>query len=788
MSVLGGSTKHHRDKRITMTKKKKNSGKKLTAQELQIETLKFLLGHPQKRFAPKQITDHIRVENNRDSIEHALCQLLLSGVVAEFPDGKFGVALEKFNRENNDQNNAPKHSAKPQVQPQKESNSRKIIEGRVDMTRTGAAYIVSEMMDADVYVPTKYVNGALHGDTVRVRLFAPVPHWKSRRKGPQAPRKPEGEIVEIIKRANEFFIGTLRLSRKYGLLLPDSPNMLTDIFIPIEAIGEAQDGDKVVVRVTDWQEGKGRVPIGKVTQVLGKVGGSDFEMKKILINAGFPLAHSEEAEREAARIPDNISPQEIARRRDFRQVLTFTIDPEDAKDFDDALSIRALENGHLEVGVHIADVTHYLKPGSALDKEAYERSTSVYLVDRCNPMLPEKLSNNLCSLVPEQDRLTFSAVFVFDKNGKLVSKWFGKTVIFSTKRFTYEEAQTILEQKASEELRAHPHYGELEWGLQNLQRIAAKMRKEREKNGAIGFETDEVRFRLAPDGTPLEAYVKERKEAHLLIEDFMLLANKEVARYMQPPLKAGARSGKPIPFIFRVHDLPDMEKVAEFARFALELGFPMKVDTPKQIAQSFNALMKKARTDDRFKVLEPLAIRTMAKAVYSTQNIGHYGLGFTHYTHFTSPIRRYSDVLAHRILERNLDGKTYRMDEAKLEELCKHISNQERKAADAERESIKYKQAEFVSKHVGETFEGIVSGIVERGFFVELPGSKAEGLVEFKYLDDSYEVEESKLKASGRRYKRSIKMGDKVKVRVAGVDLSRRQIELDLMVEGEEEA
>jgi ribonuclease R len=773
-----------------MTKKKKNSGKKLTAQELQIETLKFLLGHPKKRFAPSQITDHIRVENNRDSIEHALRQLVQNGVATEFPDGKFGVALEKFSYEDDDQNKAsasPKPRAKPPVHPKKEGNSRKIIEGRVDMTRTGAAYIVSEMMDTDVYVPTKYVNGALHGDTVRVLLFAPAPHWKSRRRGPQPPRKPEGEIVEVIKRANEFFIGTLRLSRKYGLFLPDNPNMPTDIFIPVEAIGEAQDGDKVVVRVTDWQEGKGRVPIGKVTQVLGKVGGSDFEMKKILINAGFPLAHSEEAEREAARIPDNISPQEIERRRDFRDVLTFTIDPEDAKDFDDALSVRALENGHLEVGVHIADVTHYLKPGSALDKEAYERSTSVYLVDRCNPMLPEKLSNNLCSLVPEQDRLTFSAVFVFDAKDKLVSKWFGKTVIFSAKRFTYEEAQTILEQKASDELKAHPRYGELEQALKNLQRIATKMRKEREKNGAIGFETDEVRFRLAPDGTPLEVYVKERKEAHLLIEDFMLLANREVALYMQPPAaprgSKAAVAGAPRPFIFRVHDLPDMEKVAEFARFALELGFPMKVDTPKQIAQSFNALMKKARTDDRLKVLEPLAIRTMAKAVYSSQNIGHYGLGFTHYSHFTSPIRRYSDVLAHRILERNLDGKTYRMDEAKLEELCKHISNQERKAAEAERESIKYKQAEFVSKHIGETFEGTVSGMMERGFFVELPGSKAEGMVEFKYLDDSYEVEEGRLKAQGRRYKRSIKMGDKVKVRVLGVDLERRQIELDLMDE-----
>jgi ribonuclease R len=776
----------------TMTKKKKQSGKKLTAQELQIEILKFLLGHPKKRFAPRQITDHLRVENNRDSAEHALQQLASNGVVNEFPDGKFGVALERFTPENDDEpvtrktkpdkaNTQKTQKSTPPVAAS--SSQRKIVEGRVDMTRTGAAYIVSEMMDTDVYVPPKYVNGALHGDTVRVLLFAPAPFRKGRR-GPQIQRKPEGEILEVVKRANEFFIGTIRLSRKYALFLPDNPNMPTDIFVPLEAVLDAADGDKVVVRVTDWQEGKGRAPIGKVTQVLGKVGGSDFEMKKILINAGFQLEHSEEALREAARIPDTISPQEIERRRDFRDVLTFTIDPEDAKDFDDALSIRTLDNGHLEIGVHIADVTHYLKPDSALDREAFERSTSVYLVDRCNPMLPEKLSNNLCSLVPEQDRLTFSAVFVFDQKDKLVSRWFGKTVIHSAKRFTYEEAQTIIEKKTSAELKAHPRFSELESALSNLQRIAKKMRKEREKKGAIGFETDEVRFRLAPDGTPLEAYVKERKDAHLLIEDFMLLANREVALYMQPPVSKSAgngRSGAPVPFIFRIHDLPDMAKVAEFARFAAELGFPLKVDTPQQIAQSFNALMQKARTDDRLKILEPLAIRTMAKAVYSSENIGHYGLGFSHYSHFTSPIRRYSDVLAHRILERNLDGKTWRVDAAKLEEQCKHISNQERKAADAERESVKYKQAEFLSKHIGETFEGLVSGMVDRGFFVELPDSKAEGMVEFRYLDDQYVLDEGRLRATGRRYKRSIKMGDRVQVRILGVDLDKRQIEMEMV-------
>lgn len=776
-----------------MTKKNKTGGKKMSAQQLQIEILKFLLAHPKKQFSPRQITDQIRVDNNKDSAEHALRQLVQAGSVAEFDVNKFGIALEKLTVDDSRKNVAPSEqkefpkSDKPKnfgaerqapfnagrkAPADSRSSQRKFVEGRVDMTRTGSAYIVSELLDTDVYVPPKYVNGALNGDTVRVLLFPAPP----RRKTGQPIRKPEGEIVGVLKRANEFFIGTLRKSRKYALFLPDNPNMPVDIYVPLEACGDARDGDKVVVRVTDWQEGKGRVPIGKVTQTLGEVGGNDFEMKKILINQGFPLSHTEEAQAEAERIPDTISPQEIARRRDFREILTFTIDPEDAKDFDDALSFRELEDGQVEIGVHIADVTHYLKPDSQLDKEAFQRSTSVYLVDRVNPMLPEKLSNNLCSLVPHQDRLTFSAVFVFDPKGKITSRWFGKTVIHSAHRFAYEEAQTVLEGKPAESLLLLTIYPELELALKQLDRLSKLMRKEREKNGAIGFETEEVRFRLAADGTPLEAYVKERKDAHLLIEDFMLLANKEVAFYID---KLGAAQQE-VPFIYRIHDLPDLSKVADFARFAAELGYPMKVDTPKQIAHSFNGLMKATQKDDRLKLLEPLAIRTMAKAVYATNNIGHYGLGFTHYAHFTSPIRRYSDVLAHRILERNLDGKAYRVDKSKLEEQCKHISNQERKAADAERESTKYKQAELLRNHIGEEFDGIISGMIERGFFVELPGSKAEGLVEFKYLDDTYTLEEGNLKAIGRRYKRQFKLGDKVRIRVVSVDLQRRQIEMEM--------
>ncbi len=760
-----------------MTKKKKKSGKKMSAKNLQIELLKYLLTQPKKQFAPRQLAEFLNIDNNKDSVQHALRQLVHAGSVREYADGKFGIALERLtvSKPSPEKEKTPDKAAKKPkkdiVQPRISSGSRKTVEGRVDMTRTGAAYIVTDQLDSDVYIAPRYINGALNGDTVEALLFPPAYRKRGHRD-----RKPEGEILKVLRRANEFFIGTIRKSRKYALLLPDNPNMPVDIYLPLEACADAKDGEKVVVRVTDWQEGKGRVPIGKVTQTLGAVGGNDFEMKKILINAGFELIHSDEAIAQADAIPETISPQEIARRRDFREVLTMTIDPEDAKDFDDALSIRKLDDGKLEVGVHIADVTHFLKPGTVLDEEAFRRSTSVYLVDRVNPMLPEKLSNNLCSLVPYEDRLTFSAVFVFDTNEKIVSRWFGKTVIHSDKRFSYEEAQSILEGNPGEGLQQLRIYPQLDWAVKTLNRLAKTMRKERERNGAIGFDSDEVRFRLAEDGTPIEAYVKARKDAHLLIEDFMLLANKEVPLYIER--KAAAE--REIPFVFRVHDLPDMEKVTEFARFAAEMGHKMKVSTPGQIAQSYNALMKAAQKDERLKVLEPLAIRTMAKAVYSTGNIGHYGLGFSHYAHFTSPIRRYADVLVHRLLERNLDGQTYRADKTKLEEQCKHISTQEKKAADAERESIKYKQAELLRRHLGETFEGYVSGMIERGFFVELPGSLAEGLVEFKLLDDTYVVEDGNLRAKARRSGKTIRMGDRVQVRVTAVDLTKRQIEMEL--------
>ncbi|MCS6929596.1 MAG: ribonuclease R [Saprospiraceae bacterium] len=757
-----------------MKKNKKNGRKKLTAKALQIEVLKFLLANPKKTFAPSELSELLNVANNRHSVEHALQQLMQAGSVEMRKNGRYGAAIDRLTSKEKRTEKPPSPTAREDSVAKQREKSKpkqpKIIEGRIDITRSGAAYVVTDALAEDVFVAPRYLNGALHGDLVQVLLFPTASSSKR-----SAYRRPEGEVIRVLKRAREVFIGTLRKSRKYALFFPDDPNMPMDIYVPLEACGEARDSDKVIVRITDWQEGKGRVPIGKVTHVLGSSGGHDFEMNKILINAGFELHHSPEAFAEAAEMPDFIPPEEYDRRRDFRSVLTFTIDPEDAKDFDDAISIRTLENGHLEIGVHIADVTYYLKAGTRLDAEAYQRSTSVYLVDRVCPMLPEKLSNHLCSLVPYEDRLTFSAVFVFDEQDCVVSRWFGKTIIHSVKRFSYEEAQTILEGKPTEALRQLTIYPQLEWALKTLHRIAEKMRRERERNGAIGFDTEEVRFRLSDDGRPLEAYVKVRKEAHRLIEDFMLLANREVALFIQQK----AAGQQEIPFVYRVHDLPDMEKVAEFARFAAEMGYPIKVNTPRQIAESYNQLMRAAESDPRLKILEPLAIRTMAKAIYSTRNIGHYGLGFSHYTHFTSPIRRYADILVHRILEGNLGESIYRVNKERLEEQCKHISEQERKAADAERESVRYMQVELLQRHVGEVFEGFVSGFIERGFFVELPDTLAEGLVDFRSLREPFIVEDGNLRARALRTHRVIKIGDRVRVRIVAVDSARRQIEME---------
>ncbi|HKK75366.1 MAG TPA: ribonuclease R [Saprospiraceae bacterium] len=724
-----------------MTKKRKSrsnniKGKKLTNKQLQHEVLKLLRRNPKKRYNPKQLVRKMQVQNNKDAVQHALDKLVESNKAVDLGNYKY-----KFETRQN--NNSSNHSGK----------KRQTLTGRVDMTRTGSAYIIIDSQEQDVHVSPKYINGALNGDIVKIRTWYP-----------RGRRKPEGEVMEVVERSQSHFIGTYWEYPKYALVTPDGPTQL-DILINKENNKGAKDGEKVVVKVIEWPDEKRENPLGAITSVLGKAGSSDIEMKSILVNSGFQLDFPNEVLKESEAIPLEIDPSEIERRRDMRDVLTCTIDPDTAKDFDDALSYRKLENGNVEIGVHIADVTHYVRENGPLDKEALERSTSVYLVDRVLPMLPEKLSNGVCSLRPNEDKLVFSAVFEFNKNIQIVKRWFGKAVIHSDRRFTYEEAQQVLDGESEE----------LSEELRNLNRIAKVLQNQRFKQGSINFETDEVKFRLADDGTPIDVYIKERKDAHMLIEDFMLLANREVAAFINRKSKELKQE---IPYVYRVHDLPDLEKAAEIAKFAEELGFKMDVSSPESLAKSYNRMQKAAQKDQGLKLLQPLAIRTMAKAEYSSENIGHYGLGFDYYTHFTSPIRRYSDVLSHRLLELNLDGRTFVTNKMQLEEQCKHISRQERKAVEAERESIKYKQVEFIEKHVGESFEGIVSGFSDRGLFVELLGNHCEGMVNYNTMDEAFEVADSRLYITGKRSGVQVRMGDKVRVKILDADLMRRRIDM----------
>ena len=714
-----------------MKKKKfKTQTKKLTQSQLQKSIYYLLSKNAVKVFNPKQIAKKLKLENSKDSIIDALKFLVQNDKISE-------VGHFQYKAMGNRRSLGQRGTAK----------------GRVDSTRTGAAYIEIEGRDDDIFVAPKNMGTAMNGDLVEIKYWIP-----------RGRRKPEGEVVRVLERASENFVGVLYLHKLNAYVIPVRVDANVEVYVDLDDLKGAEDGDRVVVQVTKWPLKKGSRAIGKVTAVLGAEG-SDLEMNTILINAGFNLVHDEESIAEAERYPEEITSSEIAKRRDFRGITTFTIDPIDAKDFDDAISIEFLENGHIEIGVHIADVTHFVKPGSALDIEAYKRSTSVYLVDRVLPMLPERLSNNLCSLRPHEDRLTFSATFEFDKDEQIVNRWFGKAIIHSDHRFAYEQAQEVMDAGEG------PYADELKL----INKLAKKMRKARFKNGAIDFDMYEVRFRLDDEGVPIEVYVKERLDAHMLVEEFMLLANREVATYMNKRVEGKSE----IPFVYRVHDYPNPDKVAELALFAKEMGFEMKIGSPKDVAKSFNRLVKAAETDPGLHLLQPLAVRTMAKAEYSANNIGHYGLAFDYYSHFTSPIRRYSDVLAHRILEKNLGNDEWRVDKSELEEMCRHISAQERKAMSAERESIKYKQVEFMEKHVGEVFEGLISGMIDRGFFVELVANKCEGMVGFDTLSEAFDIDESRLFARGKRSDRLLKMGDKVNVRILRTDLARRQIDME---------
>jgi ribonuclease R len=630
------------------------------------------------------------------------------------------------------------------------------VTGKVDMTSDGSAYIVSDdEFEEDIYVAPRKLRNALHGDIVKVYVYA-------KNKG----RKKDGEVVEILQRAKMDFTGIIKLSDRFAFFVPDDRKMLHDIFIPLDRLNGAKDGYKAIAKIVDWPE-DAKNPIGEITHVLGKQGENNAEMNAILAEYGFPLAFPDEVEKQAESISEDITKEEIARRRDFREILTFTIDPADAKDFDDAISFQKLKNGNIEVGVHIADVSHYVKPGSALDKEAFERGTSVYLVDRVIPMLPERLSNGLCSLRPNEDKLCFSAVFELDNDANVVEQWFGRTIIHSDTRFSYEDAQEVLENKSGK------HSEE----LLKLNELAYKLRERKFKHGAISFESVEIKFRLDDQSKPLGVYVKERKDAHKLIEDFMLLANKKVAEFVA---KKGKGKQK-LTFVYRSHDSPKEDALLSFSQFASKFGYKIDMSSGRETARSLNFLMADVEGKKEQNVLTQLAIRSMAKAVYTTKKHSHYGLAFDYYTHFTSPIRRYPDVMVHRLLELYLaDGKS--VNEEEYEKMSIHSSQMEKKAADAERASVKYKQAEYLQNNIGEEFSGIISGLTEWGMYVEIIANKCEGMIRLRDLnDDFYVLDEKNYCIIGQRRKKKYQLGDEVTIMVKKVDLGKRQIDFTLV-------
>ncbi|WP_140938555.1 ribonuclease R [Sphingobacterium lumbrici] len=630
------------------------------------------------------------------------------------------------------------------------------VTGKVDMTADGSAYIVpNDELENDIFVAPRKLRQALHNDIVKVHVY-------ERGKG----KKREGEVVEIIQRAKSDFTGTIDVSQSYAFFLADDRKMNHDIFIPLDNLNGAQDGEKVVVSIIEWPK-NAKNPIGKVKDILGKKGENNTEMNAILADFGFPLNFPKEVDEAANNISGEITKEEIAKRRDFRNTLTFTIDPADAKDFDDAISFQTLENGNYEIGVHIADVSHYVTPDSALDKEAFERATSVYLVDRVIPMLPERLSNDLCSLRPHEDKLCFSAVFEIDEKANILDQWFGRTIIHSDRRFSYEEAQEIIENKE----------GQFSSELLKLNELAYILRERKFKNGAISFESEEVKFHLDENGKPLGVYTKVRKDAHKLIEDFMLLANRKVAEYIG---KQGRGKNK-LTFVYRFHDVPKPDTLTNFSQFALRFGHKLNIKSDKETAKSLNALMTKIEGSKEQNLLTSLAVRSMAKAIYTTKNTSHYGLAFDYYTHFTSPIRRYPDVMVHRLLQFYLDGGG-KVNAEHYEKMAEHSSQMEKKAAEAERASIKYKQAEFLQDQIGVEYKGLVSGVTEWGMYVEIAENKCEGMVRLRDItDDFYTLDEKNYAIIGQRKKKVYQLGDEVQIKVKKVDLEKRQIDFILI-------
>lgn len=731
-----------------MSKKKKKLYKKKNniIKHLNDNILKIFNQNSSQSFNYKQVASKLNIEssNGKHQIIQKIEELKQQGKLEETDRGKYKVI---------------------------QKNDYYI--GKVDVTSRGNAYVVCEDLEHDIYIPSRNLNHALNNDIVKVYIY-------NRKRN----TKLEGDIIEIIERKKTDFVGVLQMNKNFGFVIPDDFKMYADIFISSKKLNGAEDGDKVLATITDWPDNS-KNPFGKITKVLGKPGDHNTEIHSILLEYDLPYEFPPEVEQEASELPIEITAEEISKRRDMRSTLTFTIDPKDAKDFDDALSFKKLENGNYEIGIHIADVSHYLEEDTILDDEAYARATSVYLVDRVVPMLPEVLSNNVCSLRPNEEKLTFSAVFEVNEKVQIVNQWFGRTVTYSDARFAYEEAQHLIENPTSDTIpsdisitgEAYKVAPEIAEATLILDRLAKKLRKKRIQQGAITFDRVEVRFQLDEDAKPTGVYFKESKDANKLIEEFMLLANRKVAEFI------GFEQGKPSnkTFIYRVHDDPNIDKLNALQGIISKFGYKLNLESKEQISQSLNQLLSDVHGKGESNMIETLAIRTMSKAVYTTDNIGHYGLAFDYYSHFTSPIRRYPDVMTHRLLQHYLDGGKSPKSSI-YEEKCEHSSEREQLASKAERDSIKYMQIKYMQDHQDQEFRGVISGVTEWGIYVEIIENKCEGMVRIRDIKDDYYIyDESQVAIVGQSTKNVIQLGDEVTVKVKSTDLERKHLDFTLI-------